>query len=74
MKITKQQLLQICPVASGRIDKYISYINGYVSARGKANGVPTPFNDMVCKVVAEEEAQGIVNKYDEALKNFLPLL
>ena len=36
--------------------------------------MPTPFNDMVCKVVAEEEAQGIVNKYDEALKNFLPLL
>ena len=29
MKITKQQLLQICPVASGRIDKYINYINGY---------------------------------------------
>ena len=29
MKITKQQLLQISPVASGRIDKYISYINGY---------------------------------------------
>lgn len=52
----------------------ISHINGYVSARGKANGIPTPFNDMVCKVVGEEEAKGIVNNYDEALKNFLPLL
>ena len=29
MKITKQQLLQICPAASSRIDKYINYINGY---------------------------------------------
>ena len=52
----------------------IGHINGYVSARGKATGVPTPFNDMVCKVVSEEEAKGIVNKYDEALQNFIPLL
>lgn len=52
----------------------ISYINGIVSERGKANGVPTPFNDMVCKIVLDEERTGTINTYDEAIKNFLPLL
>ena len=52
----------------------IDFINGVVCDRGRAHGIPTPFNDMVRKVVKEEEAKGVVNKYDEALKNFLPLL
>lgn len=52
----------------------IDFLNGIVCDRGAAHGIPTPFNDMVRKVVKEEEAKGIVNKYDEAIKNFLPLL
>lgn len=32
MKVTKEQLLKIMPTAGDRIDKYITYINGYADA------------------------------------------
>lgn len=52
----------------------ISYINGTVSQRGRLHGIPTPFNDMVCHIVAEEESRGEVNQYEQAIQAFLPLL
>lgn len=52
----------------------ISYINGHVSAKGKEVGIATPFNDMVVKIVLEEEKQKKVSCFEEAIKNFLPLL
>lgn len=52
----------------------IGYINGVVSTCGKAHGIPTPFNDMVCQLVAEAESKGAVNQYAEAIQAFLPIL
>nr|DAD84520.1 MAG TPA: Chitinase A [Siphoviridae sp. ctA4S13]DAG37736.1 MAG TPA: Chitinase A [Caudoviricetes sp.] len=34
IKVTKGQLLQIMPTAASRIDKYLSYINGYAEVFG----------------------------------------
>ena len=52
----------------------ISYINGMVCKRGMAHGIATPFNDMVCRIVSEEERTGSVNHYEDTIQAFVPLL
>ena len=42
----------------------IDYINGVICRGGQKCGVPTPFNDMVVKLVKEAEARGGVNDFN----------
>jgi hypothetical protein len=42
-------------IAKGRRTE-IDYLNGYVSARGREVGVPTPVNDAIVTVLKEVEA------------------
>lgn len=34
----------------------IDYLNGYICARGRQHGIPTPINDAVVKMVKEIES------------------
>lgn len=52
----------------------IDYINGHVCACGKKNGVATPFNDLVCGLVAEAEKQRRANRFDDTIQAFSSLL
>lgn len=48
----------------------IGFINGYVSQKGKAAGIATPYNDMVIAIVKTAEANGSYNKGMAALSQF----
>lgn len=46
----------------------VRHLNGYVSAKGRELGVPTPVNDFVTRVVIDAEAAGRVPTMDESLE------
>jgi 2-dehydropantoate 2-reductase len=46
----------------------IDYLNGYICARGRQHGIPTPINDAVVKMVKEIES-GQRKMTPENLKN-----
>ncbi len=39
----------------------IDFINGYVSKKGKETGIPTPYNNMVVKIIKKKEQTGEIN-------------
>lgn len=45
----------------------VRHLNGYVSAKGRELGVPTPVNDFVARVVMDAETAGRVPDMDESL-------
>lgn len=48
----------------------IDFINGHVSEKGKAFGIPTPFNDLVVKLVSDAENRKAVPSFSENLPFF----
>ncbi|MGY4690946.1 ketopantoate reductase family protein [Salibacterium sp. K-3] len=48
----------------------IDYINGYVVKKGRESGVPTPFNELVCRLVREAEKTGNAPDFHENMAVF----
>jgi len=48
----------------------INYINGHVAKKGREVGVPTPYNDLVVKLVSEAEAKKVVPDFATNIKFF----
>jgi 2-dehydropantoate 2-reductase len=60
-------------LAAGRRTE-VRHLNGYVSARGRELGVPTPVNDVVVRLVVEAEARGQAPEFAANLARALELL
>lgn len=48
----------------------IQYINGVVCTKGKELGIPTPYNDMITKLVSEAEANRKVPLFENNIQKF----
>ncbi|WNS76673.1 2-dehydropantoate 2-reductase [Bacillus sp. DTU_2020_1000418_1_SI_GHA_SEK_038] len=53
-----------------KVKTEINYINGYVSDKGKAFSILTPFNDLVVKLVSEAEDKKVTPVFSENLYSF----
>ena len=51
----------------------IDYINGFVSAKGKELGIPTPYNDLVVRLVSKAEEEKSVPTFEDNISYFKEL-
>lgn len=52
----------------------INEINGLIASTGKEYGIPTPFNDLVIKIVTNAQDTDTLPKFDETMAAFKALL
>ncbi|MFJ8245977.1 ketopantoate reductase family protein [Peribacillus asahii] len=48
----------------------IDFINGHVSKKGREVNIPTPYNDLVCKLVKSSEETKEIPVFEENIKEF----
>ncbi|MGF2385620.1 ketopantoate reductase family protein [Lentilactobacillus otakiensis] len=52
----------------------INEINGLIASTGKEFGIPTPYNDLVIKIVTQAQETNVLPKFDETMSAFKKLL
>lgn len=52
----------------------INEINGLIASTGKEFGIPTPYNDLVIKIVTQAQETNVLPKFDETMGEFKKLL